>query len=74
MVGDYMSTSISGNRATTVFAVGRPATSAAFDEAMDAPTSRLGIASAAQATSPASSAGVTTGVGTGETHHALKRD
>src|ERR671929_657899 len=35
MVGDYISTSISGGRATTVFAVGKPATSAALDEGMD---------------------------------------
>jgi hypothetical protein len=77
MVGDYISTSISGGRATTVFAVGIPATAAAFDEAMYAPANRLSIATAGQATRVASTtgaAGPITGVGTGETHHALKQD
>jgi hypothetical protein len=74
MVGDYMSTSFSGNKATTVFAVGLQTTTAAFDEAMYAPASRLSVATAAQATRTASSRGVATGQGTGETHHALKRD
>jgi BNR repeat-like domain len=73
MVGDYISTSFSGNRATTVFAVGKPATSAAFDEAMYSP-GRLAIATAAQATRVASSAGKFNGNGIGETHHALKDD
>jgi len=75
MVGDYISTSFSGNRATTVFAVGKPPTTAAFDEAMYSP-GRLAIASAAQATRVATTrgAGPVTGVGTGETHHALKND
>ena len=74
MVGDYISTSISGGLATTVFAVGKPATTAAFDEAMYAPTSRLSIATVAQATRVATNAGpgLVTGVGTGEAHHALK--
>ena len=74
MVGDYISTSFSGGLATTVIAVGKPATTAAFDEAMYAPASRLSVASAAQATRVASSAGAVTGVGTGETHQALKRN
>jgi BNR repeat protein len=74
MVGDYMSTSFSGNKATTVFAVGLQTTTAAFDEAMYAPASRLSVATASQATRAASSLGVATGQGTGETHHALKRD
>jgi hypothetical protein len=76
MVGDYISTSFSGGRATTVFAVGRGATTAVFDEAMYAPTTPLNIATAAEATHPATSvgAGPLTGVGTGETHRALKRD
>ena len=75
MVGDYISTSISGNRATTVFAVGKPATTAAFDEAMYSP-GRLSIATAAQATRVSTTKGATpvTGVGTGETHHALKNN
>ncbi len=76
MVGDYISTSFSGGHATTVFAVGHETTTAAFDEAMYAPTTPLAVATAAQATHAASSAGVVapiTGVGTGETHHALKQ-
>ena len=73
MVGDYMSTSFSGSKATTVFAVGHEATTAAFDEAMYSP-GRLSVASAAQATHVSSSAGTFGAVGTGETHHALKND
>jgi hypothetical protein len=77
MVGDYISTSFSGGRAVTIFAVGRgdPA-SGPFDEAMYAPATPLAIATTAQATHPASSAGAgpVTGVGTGETHHALRDD
>jgi hypothetical protein len=77
MVGDYISTSISGGTATTVLAVGLPHPSAGpFDEAMYAPTAKLPIATAAQATrrSRTAGAGPITGQGTGETHHALKRD
>jgi hypothetical protein len=76
MVGDYISTSISGGRATTVVAFGGPHTGSTFDEAMYAPTSPLPIASPAQATRPSSTAGAgpVTGQGTGETHHALKQD
>ena len=75
MVGDYISTSFSGGLATTVFAVGKPATTAAFDEAMYAPTSRLSVATAAQAVNSSSSAGVVvTGVGTGEAIRALKNN
>jgi hypothetical protein len=76
MTGDYISTSFSGGTATTVIAVGAAHTGSAFDEAMYAPTSKLAIASAANATRAASSegAGPVTGQGTGETHHALKRD
>jgi hypothetical protein len=75
MVGDYISTSISGGRATTVFAVGKPATGAAFDEAMYSP-GRLAIASAAQATRESSTKGASavTGQGIGETIHALRND
>ena len=50
---------------------------APFDEALYAPVSTLPVATAAQATNAASSAGVVgpiTGVGTRETHHALKQD
>jgi hypothetical protein len=76
MVGDYISTSISGGSATTVIAVGRPHTGNVFDEAMYAPTSKLPIASAAEATRPSSTAGAgpVTGQGTGETNHALRND
>jgi hypothetical protein len=76
MVGDYISTSFSGGLATTVIAVGKPPTTAAFDEAMYAPTSRLPVATAAQATNASSTtgAGPITGNGIGETHHALKND
>jgi hypothetical protein len=74
MVGDYISTSFSGGRAATAFAVGRTPTTSAFDEAMYAPTTPLTVATAGQATRPAQTSGQTTGVGTGETHHALKDD
>jgi hypothetical protein len=76
MVGDYISTSISGGSATTVIAVGRPHTGNVFDEAMYAPTSKLPIVSAADAIRPSSTAGAApvTGQGTGETHHALRND
>jgi BNR repeat-like domain len=75
MVGDYISTSFSGGLATTVFAVGKPATTAAFDEAMYSP-GRLAIATAAQATLASSTKGAApiTGVGIGETIHALRND
>jgi hypothetical protein len=78
MVGDYISTSFVGGRASTVFPVGLPhVAGGAFDQAMYAPTSTLAVATAAQATNAASSGGVVgpvTGVGTGETHHDLKQD
>ena len=73
MTGDYISTSFSGGMATTLFPVGRDATRAAFNEAMYSP-GRLSVASAAQATHAASTAGAFGAVGTGETHHALKDD
>jgi hypothetical protein len=73
MVGDYISTSFSGGMATTVFAVGKQTEAAAFDEAMYSP-GRLSVASVAQASRVASSAGTFGAVGTGETHHALKND
>jgi hypothetical protein len=76
MVGDYISTSFSRGRAATVFAVGLQPTTSAFDEAMYAPATPLAVATPAQATHPASSegAGPITGVGTGETHQALKQN
>jgi hypothetical protein len=72
MVGDYISTSFSGGLATTVFAVGLQAP--AFDEAMYAPSSPLPVATAAQATRVATSAGAgpITGVGIGQAHHDLR--
>jgi hypothetical protein len=73
MVGDYVSTSISGGRATTVFAVGKPATSAAFDEAMYSP-GRLAIATTTQATRPPITGAVVTGAGIGATIQALRQD
>src|SRR5437868_1880656 len=74
MVGDYISTSFSGGLATTVFAVGKAATTAAFDEAMYVPTSRLSVATPAQATNPATTTGVVPGAGIGETIQAIRRD
>jgi hypothetical protein len=73
MTGDYISTSFSGGLATTVFPVGRDATTAAFDEAMYSP-GPLSVATAAEATHVASSTGAFGAVGTGETHHALKNN
>jgi hypothetical protein len=74
MVGDYISTSISGGSATTVIAVGLPHVGNVFDEAMYVPTSKLPIATTAQATRPSSTAGAgpVTGQGTGAAHHTLK--
>jgi hypothetical protein len=74
MVGDYISTSFSGGRATTVFAVGKTPTTSAFDEAMYAPTTPLTVATAGAATRAAQTGGQQTGVGTGEAHHAIKRN
>ena len=75
MVGDYISTSFSGGKAVTVVAVGATPSTNAFDEAMYAPAPQS-VATAAQAVNVASSAGAgpITGVGTGETHRALKND
>ena len=78
MVGDYISTSFSGPTATALLAIGLPRPSAStFDEAMYAPTTPLTVATPEQATEPATSSGVVvpiTGVGTGDTHHALRND
>jgi hypothetical protein len=71
MVGDYISTSFSGTTATTVFAVGKQQpTSTTFDEAMYAPTTPLGVATASQATRAARTSGAApiTGPGTGAAH------
>jgi hypothetical protein len=77
MTGDYISTSFSGGRATSLFPVGRQQpTASTFDEATYAPATPLIVATKAQATHAASStgAGPITGVGVGETHHALRDD
>jgi hypothetical protein len=76
MTGDYISTSFSGGKATSLFPVGVQPTTGAFDEATYAPATPLSVATKGQATNPASStgAGPVTGVGTGETHHALRDD
>jgi len=72
MVGDYISTSISGGRATTVIAVGRLPVADLFDEAMYAPTTPLPITTAVRATRAASNLGVVApgnGVGTNVAVH-----
>jgi hypothetical protein len=77
MVGDYISTSFVGTTARVVFPVGLSHGTGAFNEAMYAPVSALAVATPAEATNVASSAGVVgpvTGVGTGETHHDLKQE
>lgn len=76
MVGDYISTSFSGGRAATMFAVGNPKPdSSTFDEAMYAPTSPLAVTPAAAATDRSQSTGVrVTGRGTGTTQHLLRAD
>jgi hypothetical protein len=73
MVGDYISTSISGGKATTVFPVGLEPTTAAFDEAMYSP-GRLTIANPAQATLPSDTSNNATGPGVGDTIQALRQD
>jgi hypothetical protein len=72
MVGDYISTSIAGGMATTVFAVGLPHSGSTFDEAMYAPTTPLPIATADRATRAASSRGVAVS-GTGARAGAIHR-
>jgi hypothetical protein len=53
MVGDYISTSFAAGRATTVFAIGRPRpTPTSFDQAMNAPTTPLPVATPGQANRP----------------------
>jgi hypothetical protein len=78
MVGDYISTSFSGGRATTMFPVGlQQPSSTTFDEAMYAPASPLEVASLAQATQPSTTKGVlvpVTGVGSGATRQALREE
>jgi BNR repeat protein len=73
MVGDYISTSFNGaGTAATVFAIGKPQTRK-FREGMWAPTTPLPVASAAQATRHASSAGAATGPGVGPAQQAIRR-
>jgi hypothetical protein len=78
MVGDYISTSFSGGRATTMFPVGlQQPSSTTFDEAMYAPASPLEVASPAHATQPSTTKGVlvpVTGVGSGATRQALREE
>jgi hypothetical protein len=75
MVGDYISTSFnSGGTATTTFAIGNPHTGNVFDEGMFAPTSTLPVASAAQATRPATTTGAAAGQGVGAAQQAIKHD
>jgi hypothetical protein len=50
MVGDYISTSFAGGKATTVFAVGLPHTGSTYDEAMYAPTTPLAVGAATRTT------------------------
>jgi len=78
MVGDYISSSFSGGKVATLFAVGlqQPDT-ATFDEAMYAPSTPLTVAAAAQATNASSTAGVKVGVGgagTGVTQQTIRRN
>jgi hypothetical protein len=49
MVGDYVSTSLLGGGALTVFAVGKAPTGSTFDEAMYAPASSLTLSGGAPA-------------------------
>ena len=75
MVGDYISTSFTGaGTAATVFAIGMPHTGNVFDEGMWAPSTPLSVASAAEATREASSAGAATGQGVGAAQEAVRRD
>jgi hypothetical protein len=75
MVGDYISTSFNAaGTATAVFAIGNPHTGNVFDEGMWAPVTPLPVATAAQATRPATTAGAATGVGVGAAQEAVRSD
>ena len=78
MVGDYISSSFSGGRVATVFAVGlQQPTETSFDEAMYAPSTPLAVATLAEATNVSSTTGVVvpvTGVGTGPARQAIRRN
>jgi hypothetical protein len=65
MVGDYISTSFSGGKATTLVAIGFPHTGSTFNEGLYAPSAPLAVATAAQATNAASAAGVQASTGGG---------
>jgi hypothetical protein len=71
MVGDYMSTSFSGGKATALFAIGLPHTGSTFSEGMYAPSAPLAVATAAQATNAASAAGVQASTAGGASERAL---
>jgi len=78
MVGDYISSSFSGGKVATLFAVGlqQPSTTT-FDEAMYAPSTPLTVASPAQATNASSTAGAVVpagGAGTGVTQQSIRRN
>jgi hypothetical protein len=78
MVGDYISSSFSGSKVATLFAVGlqQPSTTT-FDEAMYAPSTPLTVAAPAQATNASSTAGVVVpagGAGTGKTQQSIRRN
>src|SRR5438105_7435701 len=73
MVGDYISTSFSGGLATTVFAVGHEPLTAAFDEAMYAPTAPLTVATPSAATRAATTAGAVAGDTSEAPERAVKR-
>jgi hypothetical protein len=75
MVGDYISTSFNAlGTAATVFAVGVPPSTKAFDEGMYAPTTPLAVAGATAAAREASSAGAQAGLGVGATIQAIRQD
>jgi len=77
MVGDYISTSFAGGKATTVFPVGVPPgvgpSEPPLNEAMYAPTSQLTVTTLAAATRASSSAGAVTGQGIAAAQVALRR-
>ena len=75
MVGDYISTSFNGDgTAATALAIGNTHTGSVFDEGMWAPTTTLPVASSAQATRPARTAGAHRGLGVGAAQQAIRRD
>ncbi|MEA2312886.1 MAG: hypothetical protein QOE28_2854, partial [Solirubrobacteraceae bacterium] len=75
MTGDYISTSFNGSgTAATVFAIGLAHTGSVFDEGIWAPSTPLPVATAAQATRRASTAGAASGPGVGEAQKAVRDD